>query len=252
MLSYAKLVLAFGIFVGSVATAAAPQNMAEGLERLEKVFGKFDSDNAKLFKVEKKTDRKTPAADNPTSTVHLLAKESQTFGNPYLSDDKISFEINRLTDFQQTVTSSAGQEIRNRKSQSYALTKYSLNLTSTGVWTYQAKTVSHTLTKYKDTVEETGVVVWLDNGIEFQGTTGLVEFVASEAPILAVQRRSRTHTVSDVEGERIMDVVLTAKTYKAVKSDAGVELPIPDFSQEVGQAIEVKYKSLPFGKFEVN
>ena len=243
----AVAVLAFAASLPSRAAAddkkaepAAPATLDEGMDRLEKLLGKFDPKNDHHFRFTVDSeDKQQPDPNKPP--VLIVTKGTLEYGTPFRLAGAIAFDYIEEVDRSVYDLGEGGKRTLTRNTQRYRTDRVVLRPEETGGWSFQEAFVSHSNPGALDRTYFQGTVKWLDDGVELIGT-------ATDNAYAPEGKLIRAALYGDVAMRRQGPQMVIKEHwdwYHLLRDPQGTELPVPDFKSPFGQPVEVERKSTP-------
>ncbi len=219
-------------------TDHAPATIEEAYQRLTNILGR-PSEMPQLTRFELNDEIVTEPEKDGTKII-VVDKGLQFYTNPVLSGDTILFHQNENIVRNVYNQSPSGERSVNRRldrtySMEFRITKFG------STWLCQQRLVNHSKSQYNQIALNSGTINWLPNGFEMV-TIGFDQFYTPDgtlAPNAYIQWEKLT-----LDGQRVV-VETKDQAYKAVKTDEGVQLLIPDFDKPIGEGASYRRVSEP-------
>ncbi|WP_406698680.1 hypothetical protein V5E97_07310 [Singulisphaera sp. Ch08] len=216
-----------------------PQSVDDGQVRLEKLLGRFLKNNNRQWRfVYDDETQMTPESGKP---IIVVRKGIMTYGVPVRSGDLITFDS--IESLQRTIydSSEGGKRTLSRELQNHSTMRYYLRRSLSGDWFFDTIMLSHSDPEFRDRPYFRGRVNWLADGIELVGL-GTDNFFRQGGELFPGAFLSRRKLKQ--EGNRLVQTI-RHQGYQLAKGPEGDILPIPDFSQPVGELFNSELKSEP-------
>ncbi len=217
---------------------SSPKDATEGLERLEKLLGRYTADDIHQWRFE--DDFELTSTMEAGKPVVIAVRGIKCFGSPYRVGEILLFEAIVVTKRSIYDLKDGDKRTLSRHIQNQQAIRYRLERKSTGDWFYESRQVVHNLPEYNEKTTGTGRVNWLPNGIDLEGTSVDSYFEAGGKMIMA---GSLSHNSLTRDGDQLI-AASHSQTYHLIKDLEGRTLPFPDFTSPFGQPNKTETKSV--------
>jgi hypothetical protein len=225
-IALASLIVAL-LFTSPVCADEPPQDIDEGIRRLEEILGQFASKDARQFRIKIDSESEgRPKEDEPA--VLTVSQGELILGNPYRVGGAAAFDM--VESIRRVVSQGKGDERKVvRRQQRYMAARYSLRPEQEGAWSFDTVMMAHSIPSAAGRVYLTGTVQWLPNGIQLHGI-GTDNVYGSDGKLIPVSVYAKV-TITRENQELIVDDQW--QSYHLASAPGDVLLPVPDFSRPI-------------------
>lgn len=210
--------------------AEAPESVAQAIERLEAVLGRFDAKDARQFRV--KFDREETQKPEEDQLAVLDKTNGLTiYGTPFQMADSASFDM--VQQHNRTVyrLETNGDRTVIRRQQRFFLARFSIRPTELKTWEFQMAFLSHSIPRALGTTYLSGTVRWLDGGFQLNGLAMDEVYAASGELIPSFQQAEiRITRKGDV-----LEIKDSWQGFHQATGKDGAPIHAPNFEKPIGK-----------------
>jgi hypothetical protein len=223
-----------------------PKSIEEGLARMERMLGRYQSDNQVEWRIPSEFEfRHQP--DPNDKEVLIRFKGMKTIGSPYLSGQSLCFD--ETMQWQRSVfdDDADGREALTKTQTSHYSLRYSLTQRS-GVWLAEGTMLTNGVQETMGKNAFSGIVKWHVDGFELIGGIGIEQYYGAGGKLILGTDFGKNGFFRRMGR---LNLATHRQPYHLATHSDGTLTAYPDFARPIGTAYVKEFQSDPMAQLPV-